>query len=77
MVKLTKKLEETAACDLKQGKPVESSDKEQKLKTEAFELLCQNVSSDLSETLRKELGLSSPLNSSSENKRPKQEIIVI
>lgn len=57
-------------------KPAVNAEKEEvKAKTDAFELICQYLSSDLCEALRKEIGLSSPLNSSSENKRPKQEIV--
>lgn len=48
----------------------------QKIKNEAFEMVGQYLPSSVSEALRKELALSSPLDSTSENKRPKTEIAV-
>lgn len=55
-----------------------ASDKESKLKLDAFELLAQYFNKDIAELLRKELHLNSPLDSNSNtNKKAKQQIEVI
>jgi hypothetical protein len=55
--------------------PVEESNAA-KYRLEAFELLAQYVEKGLAESLRKDLHLASPLESSSENKRQKQTVTV-
>lgn len=55
-----------------------TEDNENKLKQDAFDLISQYLNRNISAKLRKELGLSSPLGeSSSENKRAKQQLVTI
>lgn len=48
---------------------------EAKIRMDAFELVCQYLTGELCDLLRKEMGLSAPLNTSNENKKPKQQLV--
>jgi hypothetical protein len=72
---LEKDSDNSNRVQVKVKQPVEE-DNSAKFRLEAFELLAQYVEKSIAESLRKDLNLASPLESSSENKRQKQTITV-